>query len=287
MRCNIGNLVFSDFMSEEATQILKEDIERYLYKKEYPAFCIHILGNDLNQISKTLKSIDSQKYPFVHVSIISKIKLSIDISYKNISSISLLDYFPESEIAQYLSNASRKSEFFYFSIIPEGTEYLPKCFFQVRNIIKRFVEVHWLIGTVVYKKDINVQLPVDIAKRRLNKEMYLKLIEQNSNSNIDPAACFFTKSILDSLPSALIKNEKASPLDNLWQNLIEYTEPYFSTFYCCYTTRQHASIKSDSITEWFFKNNIPYFRYFFKQKMNFNPLIRFEHRTNSYYLSDY
>ncbi len=284
MRCDIGNLVFNDFMSEEATQTLKEDIERYLYKNEYPAFSIHILGNDLNQISKTLKSIDSQKYPFVHVSIISKIKLSIDINCKNISSISLLDYFPESEIAQYLSNASRKSEFFYFSVIPEGTEYLPKCFFQIRNIIKRFVEVHWLIGTAVYKNDINVQLPVDIAKRRLNKSLYLEQIKQGNNSNIDPASCFFTKSLLDSLNPS---DANLSSFENLWRNFFEHEEPFYSTFYCSYTTKRNIDIKSNSISEWFFKNNIPYLRYFFKQKMNFNPLIRFEHRTNSYYLSGY
>ena len=284
MRGYIGNLVFSDFMSEEAIQTLKEDIERDLYKKEYPAFSIHILGNDLNQIYKTLKSIDSQKYPFVHVSIISKIKLPIGINYKNISSISLLDYFPESEIAQYLSDASKKSECFYFSIIPEGIEYLPQAFFQVRNIIKRFVEVYWLIGASVYKNGMNVQLPVDIAKRRLNKSLYLEQIKQGNNSNIDPAACFFTKSLLDSLNPS---DANLSSLENLWWNLMEHEEPFYGTFYCSYTKKRNIDINSNSISEWVFKNNIPYFRYFFKQKMKFNPLIRFEHRTNSYYLSDY
>jgi hypothetical protein len=268
-------------MNGQVIQNLKGD-EHYI--NEYPAFSIHILGQDINLITKTLRSIDGQKYPFVYVNIISKVKLPLDINYKNISVISFVDHFPESEITQYLSNASKKSECFYFSFIPEGIEYLPQAFFQVRNIIKRFVEVHWLIGTSVYKNGINVQLPVDIAKRRLNKSLYLEQIKQGNNSNIDPASCFFTKSLLDSLNPS---DANLLSLENLWCNLIEYGEPFYSTFYCSYTTKRNIYIKSNSISEWFFKNNIPYLKYFFRQKVKFNPLIRFEHRTNSYYLSGY
>ena len=117
MRATIQNFAFSDLITAIAKKKAKEEIERYLYNKEYPAFSIHILGDDLHLISKSLKSIDAQKYPFVHVSIISKTKYAIDFSYKNITSISFEDDFLESEITSYLSNASKKSSDFYFRII--------------------------------------------------------------------------------------------------------------------------------------------------------------------------
>ena len=43
----------------------------------------------------------------------------------------------------------------------------------------------------------------------------------------------------------------------------------------------------DKIKEFLFVNNVPYLRVLYRRESEFSPIVRFDHNTQSYFLSEY
>jgi hypothetical protein len=69
---------------------------------------------------------------------------------------------------------------------------------------------------------------------------------------------------------------------------IRETPLYSASFYAAYSGEKEVKRSQPfSFKQWSFEKNIPYLRYVYYRQEKFPAVVRFEHKTNAYYLSDY
>jgi hypothetical protein len=192
----------------------------------------------------------------------------------------------------------------YYTVIWAGEEFFDSAFDSAGKILKKYDDINWLTGIQTFraKGGFNISLG-NTAIRRWSYVLYERNLYKNSGRYIPPASTFWKKSAWQSASSQLHFVSQATFCEDLWLAFFKsqklYTcKIYFSTS-CNYEkldelrSRQpnNYSAIEDSVMrrvlEFFFINNIPYLRLFYRTVSKLTPVIRFDHSTQSYFLSEY
>jgi len=280
----IKDLVFHEFIESEATERGRAAFEKHIYNQQYPTFCIHILADTSDGLALTLNSISKQKYPFVDVKIFAKTTLSIHPLPEHINSLQII----ESGDAQMVLDALSTSSYAYGALLQSGDEYAEGALLAAKNILKRFVDIHWLYGIVVSKYNGVLQAPKPICKRRFTERLITAEVEATGATSLRSAGLFFS----EYLAKESIKKMKVDSLSGIshqfWLQCIRETPLYSASFYAAYSEEKEVKRSQPfSFKQWSFEKNIPYLRYLYYRQEKFPAVVRFEHKTNAYYLSDY
>ena len=139
--------------------------------------------------------------------------------------------------------------------------------------------------------------------RRWSYQIYERSLYKNSGRYIAPASTFWRKSIWKSISPQLYFISQNDFCEDLWIAFFKtqklYTcKIYFSTAANYNKLNKHSfkqpnysELIEDSILnrvkEFFFVNNIPYLRLFYRNTIGFAPVVRFDLNTQSFFLSSY
>lgn len=243
-----------------------------------PAFCIHIFGSEYAKVSQTLESISNQQGVEAEVVVYSLQPLIGFSEYPNICRLSQITIDSKNEIPAYFQQSSA----LYHAFIEAGTEYVGNCFDAVYTIFQRFEEVEWLYGVSLAKKNKRLFAPEPMIRKR-------SVQTGDTAGFIDSSSVFFSRTLFEKAnwESFGIMPEK-SVFSALWRLFFEHTELYAASLYVAYSGAKIPALKpSFSLKRWFFEKNIPYLRYRYYKKQKLVPIIRFDHQTKVYYLSEY
>jgi len=280
----IKELVFHDFIENKASELGKIEFEKHLYNQQYPTFSIHIIANESDGLKQTLKSISLQVYPFVNVHIHTKHTITNIRKCTFINDILITQYDNHYDILM----AINKSVSAYNAIIEAGDEFVKGAFEAANKIFKRFVEIYWIYGIVSEKRNNVLLPPQPISQRRFTAATLNKPFEETGKTTLLSSGVFFANSLAKLVIPQMKYDSSKSLQHQLYNAFIRYAALYSTSFYIAYSKERPLvyHFKFD-IKRWFFEKNLPYLRYFFRRQENLTPVVRFEHKTNSYYLSDY
>jgi len=280
----IKDLVFHEFIETEATERGRAAFEKHLYNQQFPTFCIYILANTTEGLALTLNSISRQKYPFVDVKIFAKTKFSLKTLPKHINSLEVIESIDDRTLLDALSTTS----YAYGALLQSGDEYAEGALLAAKNIFKRFVDIHWLYGIVVSKKNGILLAPEPICKRRFTERLITAEVEATGATSLRSAGLFFSEHIAKESILKMKLNTPSSIQQNLWCQFVKDTPLYSASFYAAYSAEKEVKHKQPfSFKQWSFEKNIPYLRYVYNRQEQFPAVVRYEHKTNAYYLSDY
>jgi hypothetical protein len=256
------------------------------------------------QLGDTLNSVMRQKTEEICVSVsvfhhqnqIPQIDIAGD--FKFISFQSNQDFFEKLVHAIDCCSAE------YCNIIRSGERLFDGAFDAVNSIFKKYAEINWLTGIQAYQAEHGFNIALgSTAMRRWSYGLYERNLYKNSGRFIAPASTFWRKSIWKPVSQDLYFVEQNNFCEDLWVALFKtqklYTcKIYLSTAYNYDKLDRHgfkrpnySALIEDSIwsraKEFFFINNIPYLRLFYRKSTGFAPVIRFDLNTQSYFLSSY
>jgi hypothetical protein len=280
----IKDLVFHDFIESKATERGRSEFEKHVYNQQFPTFCIYITGNDTALFERTLNSISAQHYPFVDVKIFSETKINLSKTHQHINSINVVETTDNQLLLDSLSTAS----YAYGAILQAGDEYAEGALLAAKNIFKRFVDIHWLYGIVVSKSNGILFPPKPICKRRYTQNSIHAEFHAMGKTSLSSAGLFFSEYIAKETIEKIKMDLQQSIPQQLWLHFINNTPLFSASFYAAYSAEKEIDqFRPFSFRQWVFEKNIPYLRYLYNRQEQFPAVVRFEHKTNAYYLSDY
>ncbi len=124
---------------------------------------------------------------------------------------------------------------------------------------------------------------------------------KNAGRSLSPASTFWKKYLWDiASPSVSLVSAK-SFFDDLWLAFFKVQELYTCDVYLSSTrnfnidrtpeARASNALVEDGLfnklQEFLFVNNVPYLRAYYKSKNYLPPVVRYDHKSQSYFLSDY
>ena len=192
----------------------------------------------------------------------------------------------------------------YCTIAWNGEELFDGAFESACQIFNKYAEVNWLTGiqTLRTESGFNIALG-STAIRRWSYQLYERNLYKNSGRYIAPASTFWRKSIWKSISPQLYFISQNDFCEDLWVAFFKtqklYTcKIYFSTVANYDKLNKHSfkqpnysELIEDSVLnrvkEFFFINNVPYLRLFYRSAIGFAPVIRFDLNTQSFFLSPY
>lgn len=185
-------------------------------------------------------------------------------------------------------DALSTTSYAYGALLQSGDEYAEGALLAAKNIFKRFVDIHWLYGIVVSKKNGILLAPKPICKRRFTERLITAEVEATGTTSLRSAGLFFSEHIAKESILKMKLNTPSSIQQNLWCQFVKDTPLYSASFYAAYSAEKEVKRKQPfSFKQWSFEKNIPYLRYVYNRQEQFPAVVRYEHKTNAYYLSDY
>lgn len=232
-----------------------------------PKYCIHILGDDREKIIETLGSISRQNYPNAEcVLYVSQLMDNIT-SYRNVSQIVIQNDW---DVLCHIS--AKKADFQAF--VRAGTAYAMNSFWAVNEIFQAFPDIKWLCGNIIPKQNGRLLAPQPLYRRVLVNEHFFE-------NSIDASAVFFAQSLAENISTApIVGAEKPkSVFDSLWRFFFDFSDLYFTSVYVAYSEEPRSSFSWKRWVLWLLKKKLTANRV--------KRIIRFNLRTNSYFLSEF
>ena len=268
-------------------------------------FFVGIISTGNNQhLTNTINSISrpSQFANKVQISVFyeadNTIKLGSHIDIKLIESISKKDLF--AKVTMAITNSTAE----FYSLIWSGDEFFDGALDSVSKIFRSHSKVLWLTGIQTYQTNNGFSVVLgNTAQRRWNYNTFEANLYKNSGRYIPPASTFWRKDIWSAVLTKLYFIDDTDFIEDLWIALFKVTKLYTCKVYfsstknlqkisaLSFTEPNSSVLLEDSflekIKEFFFINNIPYLRFFYRKQRHYSSIIRFDHNTQSFFLSDY
>ena len=219
-------------------------------------------------------------------------------------SISLIAYQGKEDFFLKFTAAAEQTTAGYCMAIWCGEELFDGAFSSAEKIFEDQPQVNWLTGIQTFqaKGGFNVTLGTT-AMRRWSYKIYERNLYKNSGRYIPPASTFWRKNIWATISPEIHFIEQRGFCEDLWLAFFKkerlYTcKAYFSSS-ANHTMHNIQKLKLPNnysliednwlgkIKEFFFINNVPYLRLFYRNESELAPVIRFDHNTQSYFLSQY
>jgi len=287
---------------EETTALRKFDLTNT--SGNHLFFVGIIYTGDNKQLAGSLKSALRQK--------LSGSRLSVYIFHNctevpNVESgpdVILVSFFNDQHFFQRFIDIVQRSNADYYTVLWNGEEFFDSTFDSAENIFKKYDEVNWLTGIQTFQARIGFNIALgNTSFRRWSYQLYERNLYKNSGRYIPSGSTFWRKSVWKSVEAELHFVSQKTFCEDLWLAFFKsqklYTcKIYFSTS-CSYEKPDRSPNKPPAnygqiedglirrLMEFFFINNIPYLRLFYRASTKLTPVIRFDHSTQSYFLSEY
>jgi hypothetical protein len=200
--------------------------------------------------------------------------------------------------------AIEQSQASYCSLLWAGDELFDRAYNSMDQIFKEYKEINWITGIQTFRAQggFNIALG-STAMRRWSNKIYERNIYKNSGRYIPPASTVWRKNIWSAVSSEINFVSQQTFFDDLWFAFLKSQKLYACKVYFSsspnyenldghrikqpnsYIPIEESLIKK--IGEFFFINNVPYLRLFYKSESDLTPVIRFNHNTQSFFLSEY
>jgi hypothetical protein len=263
-----------------------------------------IYNGDDKQLASSLKSALRQKlagsrlivYIFHNRSESPNIDLSADST--------LIPFFNDQDFFQRFIEIVERSEADYYAVLWGGEEFFDSTFDSVEKIFKKYDQVNWLTGIQTFqaRNGFNIALG-NTSFRRWSYQLYERNLYKNSGRYIPPGSTFWRKSVWKSSSTQLHFVSQKTFCEDLWLAFFKSQKLYTCKIYFSTSGSYEKPDRSPNrppakydqiedglirrLMEFFFINNIPYLRLFYRATSNLAPVIRFDHSTQSYFLSEY
>ena len=279
--------------------------QMFEFNKRYPKLYIGVIySGKKDQLSETLSSIFDQTYPSSQISV--KIFYEVGVApFDNTDSrIEPIVYESSDNLFNAVAFSFESSDAEYYVLLKSGDMFHDHALDAMNSIFRRYPDIAWLTGieTIRTCNGYNVFIG-NTATRRWNKHIYERNLYKNSFRYIPAAATFWKRYTWDSAKRNINFVSVGSLCEDLWMAFFKaqklFTcDVYFSSSLVSNVAKLKTSKSlvnvalvedtlTDKLHEFFFLNNIPYLRTYYKLKNNLPEVIRLEHETQWYFQSDF
>ncbi len=286
--------------------VMSQHISHFEFNQKYPKLFIGIVHDGHHQeLEETLRSIYIQSYPISQLQIVifnlSKQELKFNEKYKEVE-VRVAD--DKDEFIESFSCSANSSNVEYFVTMRSGDVFHNHVFEAVNTIFKRYPDLHWLTGIETIRSETGYNVFYgNTAMRRWNQRIYERNLYKNSLRYIPPAATFWRKHLWNTAKADLNFVSLYNFYEDIWLGFFKsqklYTcDVYFSSSPLYNTPKlRHSknlieySLIEDTwinrLQEFFFINNFPYLRVYYKVKNSLAEVIRLDHEGQWYFQSDF
>lgn len=266
------------------------------------SICINVLhlNSDVAVLQETLMSIYAQNYTNLSVNILTNVDIAISVSNVKLIRINNINELPHT---MYEVIESSNADLF---IVAHGGD----CFFQqalhsVSNIFSKFSDIEWLTGIETIQSSIGYNvIQGNTSVRRWNSRLFRKNIYQGNTRYIPSAGTIWRKTLWNKVKDKVNFVSDNFAHDDLWDAFLSVSPPYACDVYFSAKAflpfegsvkQSVVSIETalsekgvfNRVVEFLYLNNVPYLRAYYRYVNGFAQVIRFDHKSQSYFLSDY
>ena len=263
-----------------------------------------IYTGDDSQLKDTLKSVLRQKSAGISVSVSIFHPQENTPKINNTAEVTLIPFLSKEEFFIRFVSDVEQNKADYCTVIWNDERLFDGAFDSVRRIFSKYGRINWLTGIQASQAEngFNVSLG-STAIRRWSHKIYERNLYKNSGRYIPPASTFWRRSIWKSAILALHFVEQKDFCEDLWVAFFKTQKLYTCKIYFSasgnydklnrhgYKQPNYFPLIEDNVwsraKEFFFVNNIPYLRLFYRRSGEFAPVIRFDLYTQTYFLSNY
>lgn len=231
-----------------------------------------------------------------------------DLNFDDIKAIS--DY-PASQIifktfsvkddVKKIAQEINSSEASYFVFLKQGELRNPKTFATVNAIFQKYPDINWLTGIQTITTPSGFQVNSQTTpSRRWSEHIFHRSLYGQTGRHIPSGATFFKRYLWDLAKDELNITSMQTFCEDLWAAFFKYQKLYTVDAYLSTSVIDKQNLvrynkKSDlletkpvnRIMEWFFLRNIPVLRAYYKERNELAPVVRYDFKTQSHWLSDY
>ncbi len=287
---------------------IKQLHENFVFNQQFPKTFIGIThyGN-ADKLSETLNSIYKQSYPDPQLAV----RIFYDETKETVETVSELKDFVQkipfksnTDFFKKFSDTIKISDSQYFVTMRSGDIFYDHVLTEINKIFRRYPDISWLTGieTIRAATGFNIFWG-NTATRRWNSRIYERNLYKNSTRYIPPAATFWRQYTWSSAKPYLNFVSLENFHEDIWQAFFKVQKLFTCDLYISSTpieslkslknrktTEQYTLVEDKLISklqEFFFINNFPYLRTYYKVKNNLPEVIRLDHKTQWYFQSDF
>lgn len=261
--------------------------------------CVTILHirSHVDLLLHTMQTIASQKYlpDKLSIQVISDNE-TVTLPGTKVTIVSHTDNLPA---ALYQALDSSNAEIFV--LLKSGDSFFDYAFNSVNTIFSKFSNIEWLTGieTIQAHMGYNV-VHGNTSLRRWNMHIFNRSMYQKSERYIPAASTFWTQSLWHKVRTQINFVFYEQIQNDIWTAFIQTAVPYACDVYLSAT---HNRVEGDlsnheknaltekslmlKAAEFLYINNIPYLRTYYRKINKLAHVVRFDHKTQAYFLSEY
>ena len=274
-------------------------------RPESHAFFIGIIheGSDAD-LAKTMESIFRQNYPAsqTEVKIFHGIENTPRINFQ--LAIQLVSFQNERNFfEEFISHVNQSSADYYIAF-RSGVCFFDYSLGAVKKIFLEQPQISWLTGIQTIRVSYGFNLIFgSIATRRWSYEIFEHNLYKKSARYIPAGSTFWKRSLWDKALPHLYFVFYKSFCEDIWLGFFKVAQLYTSNIYISssadYDTKKMGSLSKnvqyslledgflEKMQEFFFVNNVPYLRLYYRKKNKLVPVVRYDHRNQACFLNDY
>lgn len=267
-------------------------------------FVAIIYSGHQQQLDSTILSVIKQKTSGIQSEMHIFYPAAMHPPTSAIEEANLVSFEQNEEFFLKFTRAIEQSNAQYCVTLLSGEEFFEGAFDSAERIFSKHMQVNWLTGIQALRTQggFNITLGTT-AMRRWSYKIYERNLYKNSGRFIPPASTFWRKNIWPSISPGIHFVELNNFCEDLWLAFFKTEKLYTCKAYFSssdnydnlnvnrFKLPNNYALIEDSmlkkLKEFLFINNIPYLRLFYRNESNLAPVIRFDHGTQSYYLSEY
>lgn len=265
------------------------------------SICINVLhlNSDVAALQKTLASIHAQNYEKLIVNVLSNVEVDFfDSKFNLIVSRSIND------LPAKLYDVIESTNAELVIIAHSGDCFFQQALHSASNIFSRFSDIEWLTGIETIQSSVGYNvIQGNTSVRRWNSRLFRKNM-YHSMRYIPSAGTIWRKTLWNKVKHKV--NFVSGPFahNDLWDAFLPVSPPYACDVYFSAKAFMPASVLPlppqvsneatlsekgffGRIIEFVYLNNVPYLRAYYRYVNGFAQVIRFDHKSQSYFLSDY
>lgn len=248
-------------------------------------------------LAKTIGSIERQGYV--------KQLLSVNIIGAKSSSVYDWANIVEADVdsvPQKLYNVLNSTTAELYVMLHSGDTFFDSTFQSVSDIFSNIQNIDWLTGIETLSTNAGYKVVHgNTSTRRWSSHILRKNLYESGTRYIPAAATFWRRRVWEKAKKDVNFVSAAQVHADLWQAYIPHAllhpcDVYFSS---TSATELQVALRSYNaplpiektipyrLAEYMYLNNIPYLRSFYRYANNLPQVVRFDHKTQSYFLSDY
>ncbi|MEZ4953342.1 MAG: glycosyltransferase family 2 protein [Saprospiraceae bacterium] len=271
-----------------ADYLFGADLKKEWWQGRYLTFDIIIkIEGDLQHCRNTIASVEMQRYPFLHYILITQLpekkitEIATEFQLANYSIINS-DLTNPIEICHHILQHAKGE---LLGILNPGDRYLSHTLNNVKEIFQSLPNIEWISGLPTW---LNQNGNTVLQARATLARYSLKTIGRSTG--VQAASVFWRKSLLQKSISNFPKTDEIVFEERLWQAFFQFAQLHTGCFFFGGSPLDNRKVSRKYTLNplwYFYKNDIVFFRYFYKKQKALPDFIRYDYEHDCFYLSPY